>query len=221
MRYNTSRMSDTQRRLELTDVVGQTWQATISPERLELRGEGGEAVAVSRDEAQDQLHLRHSIGSKPMLHLRQEDRTFGFRLSDEEFGAIGSWLGRELTTQRAVISFSFVAILCGVLWLLVSMPLIEVEGEPPRIHWAGLIVGAIALGSGLSARLKPHRGVLVADAAWCTGAAIDTAWKVSTGESSGLWLIGAALLLALAYGQIRLFFLIGALPETRPLGNEP
>jgi hypothetical protein len=212
-------MTETESRLELTDVVGQKWRATLGPERFELRGDEGAAIAIGRDEANERIHVRHSIGSKPMLHLRQDDRTHGFRLSDEEFRAIGTWLGRELTTKRAVTSFSFVAILCGVLWLLVSMPVVAVEGEPPQAHWAGLIVGAIALGSGLAARFRPHRGVLVADAAWCTGAAIDTGWKVSLGESAGLWLIGAALLLALAYGQIRLFFLIGELPGERSLGQ--
>lgn len=209
------------RGLELTDVVGQTWQATLVDERLDLRGEDGTTVALPREEIDERLHLRHSIGSKPTLHIRHAEQVLGFRLSDEEFKAIGTWLGRDVTAARAVSSFALVAILCGVLWLLVAMPVVSAEGEAPEIHWAGLIVGAIALGSGLAARFKPHRSVLVADAAWCTGAAIDTGWKVSIGESSSLWLLGSAMLLALAYGQIRLFFLIGELPHTRSLGSPP
>ena len=209
------------RGLDLTDVVGQTWRVTLVDDRLDLRGEDGSTVALPREEVDERLHLRHSIGSKPMLHIRHAEQVLGFRLSDEEFKAIGTWLGRDVTAARAVSSFALVAILCGVLWLLVAMPVVSVEGEAPQIHWAGLLVGAIALGSGLAARFRPHRGVLVADAAWCTGAAIDTGWKVSIGESSSLWLIGSAMLLALAYGQIRLFFLIGELPATRSLGPPP
>jgi hypothetical protein len=212
--------------LELTDVVGTNWRMTLAAGRLDLRGDDGDTASLDDEQIRTSLFLRHSVGTRPVLQLRLPERALGFRLSDDEFRTIGTWLGRDLTARRAVGSFAVIAVLCGLLWIIRSMPGgAEAEAEladaARSFDPAGLLLGAIALGSGLAARFRPHRGVLVTDAAWCTGAAIDTGWRVYVGVSSGAWLIGSVLLLALAWGQIRLFFLIGELPTSGGLGPDP
>ncbi|MCA9625448.1 MAG: hypothetical protein KC731_40780, partial [Myxococcales bacterium] len=122
--------------------------------------------------------------------------------------------------RRAVSGFALVAIICGVLFILTALPpaMLGIDDatalESPRgLDALGMLLGGLALSAGLAARFRPSRFALVANAAWCIGAAIDTGSKVTTGESSPVWLAGAAMLLALAWGQIRIYFLVGELPK--------
>lgn len=201
---------------ELIDTTLQKWRVDVSAERLRFSREN-DVVEVMLDELFAKLTIVHSAGAKPLLRLAEERKRVHFKLDPEQFALLGEWMGRKRMTRLAVVGFAWIGIAVGVLWLFGSLvgPEIETALEGRPFDATGVLLGVIALGAGITAKLAPMRGVLVADAAWCIGASIDKVWDVLYQGDHPMWLVVPAVLLGVAYGQLRLFLLIEQLAPER------
>jgi hypothetical protein len=201
---------------ELIDTTLQKWRVDLSTERLRFSRES-DVVNVTLADLFAKLTIVHAAGAKPLLRLTDEQKRVHFKLDAEEFATLGAWMGRKRMTRLAVIGFAWIGIAVGVLWLFGSLigPEIETALETQPFDVTGVLLGVIALGAGVTAKFAPMRGVLVADAAWCTGASIDKVWDVLYQGDHPMWLVIPAVLLGVAYGQLRLFVLIGQLTPER------
>jgi hypothetical protein len=205
--------------LELQDTVRQRWRLDLGAERLRFASDEA-VIDVVRERIDDALSIVHAAGSKPLLRLKDAEhkKRHHFKLEPEQFAVLGAWVGRKRMTRLSVVGFAWIGIIVGVLWILGSLPMqadLENSIEAVPFSIPGLLLGVLALGAGIMAKLAPMRGVLVADAAWCVGASIDSVWDVLYADSSPVWLIVPIILLGVAYGQLRLFGLLGLLaPKT-------
>jgi len=198
--------------LQLTDTTSKAWRVELHGSMLRFKHADG-VIEVPSDAFENQLGIVHALGSKPLLRLMADGRRVHFRLTAEQFVSLGQWMGQRRMTRMAVVGFAWIGIAVGMLWILGALPAGDGLDVKP-LGYQDLGLGVLALGSGICGKLAPMRGVLVAFAAWCVGASIDNIFDVLREATSPLWLIVPGVLLGVAYGQLRLFVLLGQLQAT-------
>lgn len=200
--------------LQLDDVLQRTWRIDSDDGTARFRlADGSHSVAVPSGEMDQRVSLMASVTSALIFRLTVDDKSkVMFRLDDTKFLSLGTVLGRTAMTRMAVRSFTWIAIMVGVLWIVAAMPLEAMPEEgiaASPLNLFKLVAGAVMLINGISSRYVVHRALVFIDALWCIAAASDSAFDIMHGVTSPWWGIVAAALAGLALGQLRMFRLLG------------
>ena len=198
--------------LQLDDVIGRRWSVERLAEGVRFRlADGAQTCDVPLGAMDKRVGLMASITSALLLRLATDDKKVMFRLSDPQFTALGGIFGLGRMTRMAVRSFSWIAILVGVVWILGSLPAPAVpeEGiEAIPLSLFTLAWGVTILIAGIAGRIVSHRAIVLVDAMWCFVAAGDSVLDIINARSSVWWGIAAVALVGLGLSQLRMFRLL-------------
>jgi hypothetical protein len=203
------------------------WRVELSPGAMRFLGPSPEAGAGSLveklegDVLRRALTLTHSIAAKPLLAVRLPRGKLVLVLSEDDVKTMVAHVGRGAVTHAAVASHAIFDMLIGALIIMSSLgpndPL-EPTASSLKILW--MAIGALAMGIGLGAKLRPHRVLLALDAVWMAALVANVIHDVVFGDYGVVWVLFVLILAPAAYGRLRMYSLLRG-PSSTPRGARP
>jgi hypothetical protein len=197
----------------------QKWTLRLFPEGLRgERQDDGAAIHVLRAKLPNVVQLHDGLLLKRTLVVKKPRRTT-LQLDPDGFRRLSRWIGEPTILRMALKRRLSWTIPIGILFVVTSVPLpgdVEAGIEAVPFNPISAVLGTALIVQGVASRIWPRPVFLLLDALWFGGLAVDTAYRVTQGQSS-YWLVFVVLQVGLAVSGLRLWRRFhGASDASRP-----